>query len=325
MLNKIKTMIVAIAALSGTVSANAQAATFNEHNGAPSLIQNTQTENIGKWNDHSIIDLIQPATVKKNDTFWKFDVSNLINFSQIKEWNKLIIDFIHPGINFDGLNNNKAVAVDQVNLTTPAVAVPSLTLANAGAALSAAAPSPAPVNSEAAAPAAAPSPAPASSEVAAPAAAPSPAPASSEATPPAAAPSPAPASSEAAAPAAAPSPAPEAAQAPKENSPAVASTNNNTSGKEITVKATAYTASCKGCSGITKTGINIKDNPNEKVIAVDPSVIPLGSKVYVEGVGEATAADTGGAIKGNRIDVFIPSEQDAMNFGVKQLKVKILN
>ncbi|PGY07734.1 3D domain-containing protein, partial [Bacillus sp. AFS031507] len=60
-------------------------------------------------------------------------------------------------------------------------------------------------------------------------------------------------------------------------------------------------------------------------IAVDPSVIPLGSKVYVEGYGEATAADTGGAIKGNRIDVFIPAEQDAINFGVKQLKVTILN
>ncbi len=95
--------------------------------------------------------------------------------------------------------------------------------------------------------------------------------------------------------------------------------------KEITVKATAYTASCEGCSGITKTGINIKDNPQKKVIAVDPSVIPLGSKVYVEGFGEAIAADTGGAIKGKRIDIFIPSEQDALDFGVKKLKVTILN
>ncbi|MGG1400799.1 LysM peptidoglycan-binding domain-containing protein [Bacillus salipaludis] len=95
--------------------------------------------------------------------------------------------------------------------------------------------------------------------------------------------------------------------------------------KQITVKATAYTASCEGCSGITKTGVNIKANPNAKVIAVDPNVIPLGSKVYVEGFGEATAADTGSAIKGNRIDVFIPSEEDAIDFGVKHLKVTILN
>ncbi|MGF6953153.1 3D (Asp-Asp-Asp) domain-containing protein [Neobacillus sp. B4I6] len=117
-----------------------------------------------------------------------------------------------------------------------------------------------------------------------------------------------------------------AEQAPRESEPAVeAASTTNTSSREITVKATAYTASCEGCSGTTATGINLKANPNAKVIAVDPSVIPLGSKVYVEGFGEATAADTGGAIKGNRIDVFIPSEQDAINFGVKQLKVTILN
>ncbi|MCM3726827.1 LysM peptidoglycan-binding domain-containing protein [Neobacillus cucumis] len=117
-----------------------------------------------------------------------------------------------------------------------------------------------------------------------------------------------------------------AAQAHKENAPAVSATStNNTSSKEITVKATAYTASCEGCSGTTATGIDLKANPNEKVIAVDPSVIPLGSKVHVEGYGEAIAGDTGGAIKGNRIDIFIPSEHDAINFGVKQVKVTILN
>jgi 3D (Asp-Asp-Asp) domain-containing protein/LysM repeat protein len=95
--------------------------------------------------------------------------------------------------------------------------------------------------------------------------------------------------------------------------------------KEITVTATAYTASCEGCSGITATGVNIKDNPDEKVISVDPSVIPLGSEVYVEGYGYAVAADTGGAIKGNRIDIFIPEQQDAINYGKQQVEVKILN
>ncbi|NEU30570.1 LysM peptidoglycan-binding domain-containing protein [bacterium LRH843] len=113
-----------------------------------------------------------------------------------------------------------------------------------------------------------------------------------------------------------------AAEAPKENTSA---STNHTSSKEMTMKATAYTASCEGCSGITATGINLKENPNAKVISVDPSVIPLGSKVYVEGYGEAIAGDTGGAIKGNKIDVFIPSKQDAINFGVKQLKVTILD
>jgi 3D (Asp-Asp-Asp) domain-containing protein len=95
--------------------------------------------------------------------------------------------------------------------------------------------------------------------------------------------------------------------------------------KEITVTATAYTASCEGCSGITATGVNIKDNPDKKVISVDPSVIPLGSEVYVEGYGYAVAADTGGAIKGNKIDVFIPDKQDAINWGKQQVEVKVLN
>jgi 3D (Asp-Asp-Asp) domain-containing protein len=95
--------------------------------------------------------------------------------------------------------------------------------------------------------------------------------------------------------------------------------------KVITVKATAYTASCKGCTGITKTGFNLKANPNKKIIAVDPTVIPLGTKVHVEGYGKAIAADIGGDIKGKRIDVFIPTKKAAIKFGVKRLKVTILN
>ncbi|MFB3165370.1 LysM peptidoglycan-binding domain-containing protein [Neobacillus sp. 179-J 1A1 HS] len=113
------------------------------------------------------------------------------------------------------------------------------------------------------------------------------------------------------------------APAPTESAPAVEAAAP--SQKEITVEATAYTASCEGCSGITATGINLLENPNQKVISVDPTVIPLGSKVYVEGYGEAIAGDTGGAIKGNKIDVFIPSKSEAINFGRKQLKVTILN
>ena len=93
--------------------------------------------------------------------------------------------------------------------------------------------------------------------------------------------------------------------------------------KEITVRATAYTASCKGCSGITATGINLKKNPNAKVISVDPKVIPLGTKVYVPGYGEAIAADKGSAVKGNKIDVFIPNKQKALQWGNKTVKIKV--
>ncbi|KIL78515.1 3D domain-containing protein [Bacillus badius] len=96
------------------------------------------------------------------------------------------------------------------------------------------------------------------------------------------------------------------------------------SAKVLTVKATAYTASCKGCSGITATGINLKKNPNAKVIAVDPKVIPLGTKVYVEGYGEAVAGDKGGAIKGKKIDVHVPTKKHATRWGVKTVKVEIL-
>jgi 3D (Asp-Asp-Asp) domain-containing protein len=95
--------------------------------------------------------------------------------------------------------------------------------------------------------------------------------------------------------------------------------------KTLTVTATAYTAYCTGCSGVTTTGLNLIANPSQKVIAVDPSVIPLGSKVYVPGYGEAIAADTGGAIKGNRIDVFIPNYTQAMDFGMKTIQITIEN
>lgn len=103
------------------------------------------------------------------------------------------------------------------------------------------------------------------------------------------------------------------------------SSSKPSGGKVFTMSASAYTASCNGCSGYTSTGINLNANPNKKVIAVDPSVIPLGSKVWVEGYGEAIAADTGGHIVGNRIDVHVPSKQAAYNWGRKTVTVKVIN
>lgn len=100
--------------------------------------------------------------------------------------------------------------------------------------------------------------------------------------------------------------------------------NGPQAGKELTVTATAYTAYCEGCSGTTAYGIDLRANPNMKVIAVDPNVIPLGTKVWVEGYGYAIAGDTGGAIKGNKIDVFIPSREQAMQWGRRTVKIKII-
>ncbi|MFP5105519.1 3D domain-containing protein [Neobacillus sp. C211] len=94
--------------------------------------------------------------------------------------------------------------------------------------------------------------------------------------------------------------------------------------KTLTVSATAYTANCKRCSGITAIGLNLKKNPNLKVISVDPKVIKLGTKVYVEGYGYAVAGDTGGAMKGKKIDIFVPSHKSAIQWGRKTVKVQIL-
>lgn len=96
------------------------------------------------------------------------------------------------------------------------------------------------------------------------------------------------------------------------------------SGKTIAVKATAYTAECDGCSGITYTGIDLNKDRNAKVIAVDPNVIPLGTKVYVEGYGHAVAADIGSAIKGNRIDIHLPTKKEAFSWGVRNVNVTIV-
>nr|WP_308197484.1 3D domain-containing protein [Bacillus cereus group sp. BfR-BA-01358] len=101
--------------------------------------------------------------------------------------------------------------------------------------------------------------------------------------------------------------------------------NAEDTGVEFYVEATAY--SVEGSpphERITAAGIDIGKNPNIKLIAVDPKVIKLGTKVWVEGYGEAIAGDTGGAIKGNRIDVLFPTEKQAREWGRKKVKIKIM-
>ncbi|MGG3445480.1 cell wall-binding protein EntA [Bacillus nitratireducens] len=136
------------------------------------------------------------------------------------------------------------------------------------------------------------------------------------------------------APAKAAAPAPAQAPAPVKTAtkPAVkaAETSEPSGGRELTVEATAYTAHPSENGGtyggrvLTAMGHDLTANPNMKMIAVDPKVIPLGSKVWVEGYGEAIAGDTGGAIKGNRIDVLLGSDSAAQKWGRKTVKVKIL-
>ncbi|WP_010632904.1 3D domain-containing protein [Sporolactobacillus vineae] len=88
--------------------------------------------------------------------------------------------------------------------------------------------------------------------------------------------------------------------------------------KSVRVSATAYNE-----MGRTATGYRLWKHPRAKVIAVDPRVIPLGSKVYVPGYGTAVARDTGGAIKGKIIDVHFKTRHQAIKWGRKHVKIKV--
>lgn len=88
--------------------------------------------------------------------------------------------------------------------------------------------------------------------------------------------------------------------------------------------ATAYTADCKGCSGITKTGINVNTS-KKKIMAVDPKVLKLGKCYQVKfSDGHSSiylAADTGSAIKGNRVDLLLKSRKSAVIFGRQKVTI----
>ncbi|WP_315119126.1 G5 domain-containing protein [uncultured Clostridium sp.] len=93
----------------------------------------------------------------------------------------------------------------------------------------------------------------------------------------------------------------------------------------FTVKATAYWAVHGVGTTYTASGKKAVRNPDGySTIAVDPRVIPLGTKLYVEGYGHAIAADTGTAIKGNFIDVFFDTYNEACNWGLKYVNVHIV-
>ena len=101
----------------------------------------------------------------------------------------------------------------------------------------------------------------------------------------------------------------------------------------LTFETTAYTAWCDtGCIGITATGIDVNNtitHEGRRIVAVDPSVIPLGTYLtlnFADGSTiEAVAEDTGGAIKGNRLDLLVSDKDTAWNFGRQDVEVTIHN
>lgn len=82
------------------------------------------------------------------------------------------------------------------------------------------------------------------------------------------------------------------------------------------MQSTAYTYT----GNRTATG----EQPAVGVVAVDPRVIPLGTRMYIEGYGYAHAGDTGGAVKGNKIDVFLEQRSQCMSWGRRTVKVYLL-
>jgi 3D (Asp-Asp-Asp) domain-containing protein len=104
----------------------------------------------------------------------------------------------------------------------------------------------------------------------------------------------------------APTPAPAAPAAP---SPPVSG-----HGRALTVVATAY-----ALPGTTATGLPVGPG----IVAVDPTVIPFGTHMTIPGYGEGVAADTGSAIVGARIDVWVPTEAEANQWGVKTITIHL--
>lgn len=88
----------------------------------------------------------------------------------------------------------------------------------------------------------------------------------------------------------------------------------------LNVVATGYTPGDPGCTGITYTGTKA----SRGTIAVDPNVIPFGTKLYIPGYGYGVAADTGGAIKGNKIDLCYETRAEALNWGIKNITVYVV-
>jgi len=86
------------------------------------------------------------------------------------------------------------------------------------------------------------------------------------------------------------------------------------------VIATAYTLAEGNGDGVTSIGVRPREG---RTVAVDPRIIPYGSRVYIPGYGWRIAEDTGGVIKGNRIDLYFEERAAAQNFGRRKIRILV--
>lgn len=107
----------------------------------------------------------------------------------------------------------------------------------------------------------------------------------------------------------------------EEEQPTPAPTETSSGSQVLQMEATGYSYTQPGLSNFTATGIDLREN--SRVIAVDPSVIPLGSVVEVSGYGYAVAGDTGGAIIGNRIDLHFNTVAECTQWGRRSVTVTV--
>lgn len=110
---------------------------------------------------------------------------------------------------------------------------------------------------------------------------------------------------------------------PKQEPAQPAPSTPTTSGRTMQMESTGYSCAESVNTFFTAMGIDLRQNP--QVVAVDPSVIPLGSMVEVSGYGIAIAGDTGGAIKGNIIDVHFPTVEQCIQWGRRSVTVTVIS
>ena len=119
-------------------------------------------------------------------------------------------------------------------------------------------------------------------------------------------------------------------QEQKRKAELAAKQQNTYQSNAITFTASHYISTCNGCSGVTATGYNVKNTiyyQGYRIVAVDPSIIPLNSIVEVStpyGTFKAIAADKGGAIKGKKLDVLVSSYNEAVKLGVVKAQVRVI-